>query len=123
MPWKYTMSKHSGPWEEINRQKFYDAYGVSVGIMPPAFSQGHDKYKSEWIKPEHPHTGQEDCLCDECEPAAMDGPPTLGQVLSGNTGCEWPACSMQANRCRWGDSMCFDISKYPNLDGSDELDG
>ena len=35
------------------------------------------------------------------------GPLTLGQVLSGNPGCEFPACAIRGDECRWGDVPCY----------------
>ena len=53
------------------------------------------------------HRDEPGCDCGLCEPAVLDGPPTLGQLLSGNPGCEFPACSISGTGCMWGDSRCF----------------
>jgi hypothetical protein len=57
------------------------------------------------------HTDDPSCQCGKCEPAMLDGPPTAGQLLSGNPGCEWPACAI-GESCRWSDKPCFDTRRY-----------
>jgi hypothetical protein len=53
------------------------------------------------------------CACGRCEPAVLDGPPTMGQLLSGNPGCEFPACAIRGFGCLWGNSQCFGEEMRP----------
>jgi hypothetical protein len=57
------------------------------------------------------HVDKTDCVCGQCEPAIIDG-MTIGQRMSGNPACEFPACIILGEMCRWADQPCFDIRAY-----------
>lgn len=54
------------------------------------------------------HVDSDDCDCGRCEPAEPVYPISAGALVSKNPACEWPACSIRLEQCRWGDKRCFD---------------
>jgi hypothetical protein len=53
------------------------------------------------------HRDEPDCCCGRCEPAEGPG-GTIGSLLSGNPACEYPACAIRGEGCRWAPSRCFE---------------
>lgn len=54
------------------------------------------------------HVDEDGCPCGRCEPAEPVLPMSAGALVSGNLACEWPACAIRNEGCRWGDRRCFD---------------